>query len=304
MASVTIRPSPVDLIRMLRPNQWTKNAVVGASFFFAAGDRSQDLAWMPALLTTGAAVAIWCAISSAVYIFNDLRDRKADRQHPEKRHRPIAAGRIPTGAAAGTGFGLLVLGCGGSLFLPPAFAGTVAAYIALQVAYTLLLKHIALLDVLVIATGFVLRATSGAVALSVPFSPWLLLCAFLLALFLAVCKRRHEKVEVGASDSAQRQSLAGYDTHLLDQLISTVAAATIVSYAIYTLSPSTVDKFGTAALGFTIPLVIFGIFRYLDLVYRHRMGDHPEHIVLNDVPLLVLLVTYAASVMTIFTLSR
>jgi 4-hydroxybenzoate polyprenyltransferase len=303
MTSATTRPSAIDMLRALRPNQWTKNAVVAAAFFFAVGDRNQDLAWGAALLTTTVAVAIWCAICSAVYILNDLRDRDADRQHPQKRFRPIAAGRVSPGVAGMIAGGLLAGGLLSSCALPRAFLCAVAAYVVLQLAYTLVLKNVALVDVLVIATGFVLRAMSGAAALRVPISPWLLLCAFLLALFLAVCKRRHEKIQVGDSQAGQRQSLAGYDARLLDQLVSTVAAATIVSYAIYTLSESTIDKFGTAGLGFTIPLVVFGVFRYLDLVYRRQQGDRPEKIVLNDVPLLVLLVLYAASVVAIFALA-
>lgn len=289
---------------MLRPNQWTKNAVVAAALFFASGDRTQSLDVVPAALATGLAVLIWCVVSSAVYIFNDLRDREADRRHPEKRYRPIAAGRVHPRVAITSAGALLVLGLAVSLLLPPLFTGAVVGYVLLQTAYTLFLKQLALVDVLVIASGFVLRAMAGAFALMVPISPWLLLCAFLLALFLAVCKRRHEKVQVGTNGTGQRTALSRYDTHLLDQLVSTVAAATIVSYAIYTLSPGTIEKFGTAALGLTIPLVVFGVFRYLDLVYRHRMGDRPEKIVLSDGPLLVLLGLYAVAVMAIFIVIR
>jgi 4-hydroxybenzoate polyprenyltransferase len=166
------------------------------------------------------------------------------------------------------------------------------------VVYKVALKRVALVDVFVIALGFVLRAVAGAVVLAVAISPWLLLCAFLLALFLALCKRRHEKVLV--SDTTVRESLDAYNAHLLDLLISITAAATIVVYAIYTLSPETCQKFQTHGLGFTIPFVMFGIFRYLDLVYRHEKGERPEKILLTDIPILVNLALYALCTALVF----
>jgi len=192
----------------------------------------------------------------------------------------------------------------GAFFLSRQYLWAMAAYIAVQLLYTFLLKQIALVDVMVIAGGFVLRAIAGAVVLpGAEPSPWLLICTFLLALFLGLCKRRHEKLSLEPDANAeQRPSLQGYDERLLDQLIAVTSGATIVSYAIYTFWPETVSKFGTHALGFTVPFVVFGIFRYLDLVYRHDKGDRPEKILLTDVPLLVSIGLYGLSVLAILVL--
>jgi len=290
-----------DWWRALRPAQWSKNAVVAAAFLFAMGDRSQAIRLTAHELgVVSLAVLAFCLVSSGIYLFNDIRDREADRQHPDKQNRPIAAGRITVPAAGMVAVLLLAAGTGLAWWLAPAFAQVIGAYILLQTVYTLGLKHVALVDILVIATGFVLRAMAGAVVIGVTISPWLLLCAFLLALFLALCKRRHEKVVLADDGGETRAALVRYDAHLLDQLIAICSAATIVCYAIYTLWPDTIRKFGTQALGFTIPFVIFGIFRYLDLVYRHRKGDRPEMILLRDLPLLVDLAAYGGVILWIF----
>jgi 4-hydroxybenzoate polyprenyltransferase len=205
----------------------------------------------------------------------------------------------------GLGLALLAVGLAAAFALAPPFGATVAGYAAIQAAYSLWLKRVALVDIIVIAAGFVLRAIGGAAVLGLDISPWLLLCAFLLALFLALCKRRHEKLLLdGDAAGRHRPSLDGYDERLLDQLIAVVSAATIVSYAIYTLSPGTVAKFGSAGLGFSIPFVMFGIFRYLDLVYRHEKGGRPENVLLTDIPILVDLVLYAATIVAVFLLTR
>jgi 4-hydroxybenzoate polyprenyltransferase len=179
-----------------------------------------------------------------------------------------------------------------------------AGYVMLQLVYTAWLKRIPLVDIMFIAAGFVMRAVTGALAVSVPISPWLLLCTFLLALFLALCKRRHEKnlLENGSADK-HRAVLEKYDPQLMDQLITIVAACTILAYSIYTLLPETVQKFGTHALGITIPLVIFGIFRYLDLVYRHGKGGQPEKILLTDLPLLASIALFGLTVLTVIKLA-
>jgi len=290
-----------DVLLALRPAQWTKNAVVLAAFFFAFWDRSQPVALTDSLKVLLAA-AIFSVVSSGVYVFNDVRDREADRWHPLKKRRPIAAGRISLGAAAAMIIALLATGFAGAWLLSPPFATVVAAYVAMQLLYSLGLKRAALVDVLVIAAGFVLRAIAGAVVLDVAISSWLLLCAFLLALFLSLCKRRHEKRLPENVVGQHRPSLDKYDEKVLDQLIPIVSSATIVAYAIYTLSPGTVEKFGSARLGFSIPFVVFGIFRYVDLVYRHDSGDRPERILLTDMPILVNLILYALSIVVIFCL--
>jgi len=297
------RPAPLlDLLRALRPQQWTKNALVGAAFFFAYWDRIRAVPLtLRDLDRVIPAIALFSIVSSGVYVFNDLRDRESDRHHPVKCKRPIASGRISPPAALILGGALLIGGLIASYFLSATFAVVLCGYVLMQIAYTMVLKQIALLDTMIIAAGFVLRAIAGAVVLDdVTISPWLLLCTFLLAMFLALCKRRHEKLLSGVDEpEAHRRNLMHYDAHLLDLLIAVIAATTIVCYALYTLWPDTEAKFGTAALGFTIPFVIFGIFRYMDLVYRHSEGGRPERILLTDVPILVNIALYALTVAAI-----
>ena len=293
----------LDILKTLRINQWTKNLIVLAAVCFAFGDQHQTLP-SHALLRALAAVALFCFASSSIYIINDLRDREADRQHPTKRFRPLAAGRIPIPLAAGLSALLMTLALLGSSRLAPAYGLLVASYIAMQVLYTFWLKHIALVDVFVIAAGFVMRAAGGGFAIHINISPWLLVCTFLLALFLALCKRRHEKILLEDQADTHRASLEYYNTKLTDQLIAIVCAATIVSYSIYTLSAETVAKFGTSLLSLTIPFVIFGIFRYLDLVYRKDAGGRPEKTLLTDVVLLVNIALYGVAVLAIFLFTR
>lgn len=290
-----------DFIKELRPNQWTKNLVVLAPLFFAFWDktRAQPLDSI-ALLKVLFATFIFCVISSGIYILNDIKDIEFDRTHPVKKNRPIAAGIIPVSLAWTMVVTLVGGGLVATLLLPHTFTGVLIAYVVIQIIYSHGLKQIALVDIMVIASGFVLRAIAGGVALpGIAISPWLLLCTFLLALFLGLCKRRHEKIQL---DDAHRPSLEKYDQRLLDQLIAITSASTIVCYAIYTLWPDTYIKFGTHALGFTIPFVIFGVFRYLDLVYRHAKGDRPEKILLTDIPLLADLALYAVALLAIFKL--
>lgn len=280
----------------MRPTQWTKNSVVLAAFVFALGDRTQAMGLGAFQLALEAAL-LFCLVSSGIYLLNDIKDLPFDRLHPRKKKRPLAAGELSIPAALILAVVLLVAGLGGALWVSRELAGVLAGYVGLQAFYTLLLKRIALVDLFVIAFGFVLRALAGAVAVQAPISPWLLLCTLLLALFLALCKRRHEKVVLSGQGCATRESLEDYDEKLLDQLIAIVSAATVVVYSLYTLWPETVLKFGTAQLGWTIPFVIFGLFRYLDLVYRHDQGDRPERILLTDVPLMINLALYGAVVL-------
>ena len=288
-------------LRMLRPAQWTKNGLVAAACFFAIWDPDQNITPLAAILHTLWAMAIFCIVSSGIYILNDLRDIDSDRHHPVKCLRPIAAGEIRPPVALVTALILLVSGI--ACTLPGGFTATITIYIALQLAYTTFLKQVALLDIFIIAAGFVLRAIAGGMAISVEISPWLLLCTFLLALFLALCKRRHEKTSLGEQGKKHRSALLHYDQHLLDQFIAIISAATIVSYSMYTLAGETCEKFGTHALGFTIPFVIFGIFRYLDLVYRHDVGGHPERILLTDPPILINVLLFAITAAAIFIIT-
>ncbi len=285
--------------RAMRPRQWPKNAAVLAAFFFALGDPTQGVS-IRQLAAVIVAAALFCLASSAVYVFNDLLDRERDRMHPVKRRRPIASGELPAGAALALGTALAVAAVTGAVALSPRYAGTLGAYLVLQALYSLALKRVPLVDVIVIAAGFVLRTIAGAQAIRAAISPWLLLCAFLLALFLALCKRRGERRHLGVRErSSARPALTGYGARLLDQLIAIVASATIACYAIYTLWPDTVAKFRTHRLVFTVPFVLFGLFRYLDLVYRREEGGEPEHVLLTDGPTLVNLALYVAAVLAI-----
>lgn len=301
MPAHTPMSTAFHIFRALRPNQWTKNLVVLAAFVFALGDQSQKLS-VGAFAMAAVAFGLFCLVSSCVYLFNDIRDREADRQHPVKRFRPLASGAVSVHSAAILCVCLLVFGLISSFALNVRFGAVVSAYVIMQAAYTMWLKHVALVDVFVIATGFVLRAAAGGVVVQVAISPWLLLCAFLLALFLALCKRRHEKYLLeNAAES--RPSLDRYDVKLLDQLIAIVSASVIVCYSIYTLWPETTRKFHTSLLALTIPFVIFGIFRYLDLVYRKDAGGRPEKVLLSDLPLLTDLFLYALTVLCVFVLA-
>ena len=287
------------LLRLLRVKQWTKNAVVFAAFVFALGDRQQDLAAWELWKVCLAALA-FSLVSSAVYVFNDLKDAPQDRLHPIKKNRPIASGAVGSGPAWGAALVLLVLGLGGAGRLGPELLAVLGAYLALQVVYTLGLKRLALVDVIVIALGFVLRALAGAVVIHVKISPWLLICAMMLALFLGLCKRRHEKVNLAGQGT--REALGGYDERLLDLLIAMMGGASLVCYSIYTLWPETVATFGTPWLGATIPFVVFGLFRYMDLVYRQEKGDRPEQILLTDLPLMADVALYGIAVLGILLL--
>lgn len=304
MSTPTLTPDWRAYVQSMRPTQWPKNLLVGAAFFFACGDPQQHLDPIGGAGTVVMAIAVFCLISSGIYIINDLRDIESDRVHPIKCHRPIAAGRLDLRHARLLSATLLLTGLVWAWALATGYAAVVATYVLLQLAYTYSLKHIALVDVMMIAFGFLLRAIGGGVVVNVAISPWLLLCTFLLALFMALCKRRHEKQSLAEAGASHRTALAGYDERLMDQLIAITSSATLVAYAIYTLTPATVEKFGTEKLGLTIPFVVFGLFRYLDLVYRHQRGGRPERILLTDLPTLVNLALYAATAATVLALAR
>ncbi len=276
-----------DIWQELRPRQWTKNLIVFTAFFFALGDQQQALP-LTAFWAAAAAFLLFVVVSSGVYIFNDIKDIQRDRAHPLKALRPITAGRISLPLAWILACLLLGVGLGGAWLFSSRLGQVLSAYVGLQIAYSCWLKHLALVDVFVIALGFVLRAIAGGIAIQVMISPWLLICAFLLALFLALCKRRHEKRLMNETGRQEfRPSLAISGERLLDQLIAVTAGAFIVAYAIYTQWPDTVAKFHTTRLIFTLPFVVFGVFRYLHLVYCQAKGDQPEYILLTDGPLMI-----------------
>ena len=295
-----------DWIGLLRPAQWTKNGMVLVAYFFARWDPGQHahaLGHQPFLISL-LALADFCLIASGVYILNDVLDREADARHPVKRLRPIAAGKIAPSTALLLAAALLVISIAAAWLLHPNFGWVVTAYLLLQIGYSCKLKQVAILDVFMIALGFVLRAIAGAAVIDVRISPWLLLCAFLLALFLGLCKRRHEKRLLAGSEIHHRQALAGYTEALLDQLIAIVAASTVIAYALYTLNAETVARFGTNGLGFTIPFVMFGLFRYLDLVYNGEAGGRPEQILLTDRILIGTILLYVLAAAAVFLLAN
>lgn len=288
------------VVRELRPRQWTKNLLVLAPLFFALGDKSQVVpaaSWWK----TGLAALFFCVLSSGIYVFNDILDRDLDRAHPFKKNRPVAAGEISLSAAWSLSIALTLAAIAGGIAISANLAGIMLGYIIVQLLYTLVLKHVALVDVFFISFGFVFRAIAGGVTANVPVSFWFLICTFLMALFLGLCKRRHEKHENEKDENDQtRPSLKNSDIRLLDQLIAITASATIISYAAYTQWPDTVGKFGTHGMGFTIPFVLFGIFRYLDLVYRHSEGGQPEYVLLTDTPLIINIALYVLCVLAVF----
>jgi 4-hydroxybenzoate polyprenyltransferase len=275
------RPRAVSLFLSLRPSQWTKNLFVFFGLLF--GQRLLD---PRAIWQSCAAFAIFCALSGVVYLVNDVADREADRQHPIKRFRPIASGEVSPGTALTLAAVLTVVALGAAWWLRPAFALVAATYVGLLALYSGPLKHIVIIDVLTIAVGFVLRAAGGAVAIDVPISHWLLILTILLALFLALAKRRHELVLLADGATSHRPILEEYSPYLLDQMIAVVTASTVISYVMYTVSPETVQKFHTDYLGLTLPFPLYGIFRYLYLVHQKEGGGSPSDMLLNDRPLL------------------
>jgi 4-hydroxybenzoate polyprenyltransferase len=284
----------LNLLISLRIDQWTKNLLIFAGLLF--GMRLFD---RRAVADAVLAFGVFCALSSAVYLVNDLLDREADRLHPLKRLRPIASGALPTSVAIAAAGVLLAGGLVGSLSLGLAFTEVAVAYVLLMALYSVVLKHAVILDVLTIAIGFVIRAVAGAVAVDVEISHWLLVCTILLALFVALAKRRHELVLLADGASSHRRILGEYSPYLLDQMISVVTASTLIAYVFYTISPETEHKFGTQWLGLTIPFPLYGIFRYLYLVHRREGGGSPAEMLLTDRPLLVCVALWALAIVLI-----
>lgn len=283
-----------DLLRSLRPTHWVKNTVVFAGVIFARHlEDPQDL-----LLAAGA-FAVFCALASAVYLFNDIRDRQSDRAHPKKQSRPIASGTVSPKTAGITAFLLAAAGLVGAIPLGAGLFITALIYVALNVAYSLGLKHIPILDVMLVAAGFVVRAVAGALVIDVAISPWLVVCTSLLALFLGFGKRRWELVSLGGDATIHRAALAGYSVTLLDQLIAVTTASTVVAYALYTLAPETQEKFGTTNLIWTLPFVVYGIFRYLYLIHGQQKGGNPTRLLLTDWPILVNVLLWLAAVVLV-----
>lgn len=282
----------------LRPRQWVKNLLVFAGVFF-----SHNLLAGGAALRAAGAFAIFCLLSGVVYILNDLADREQDRVHPRKRCRPIASGRLGIRAAARVAVVLGGASLAVSLLLGWRFAAVAVGYLVIQLGYSLWLKRVVIVDVMVVAAGFALRAIAGTVVIGVVISPWLFVCTILLALFLALAKRRHELMTLDAGIE-HRAVLADYTPALLDQMMAVATSSTVVTYCLYTIAPETVAKFGSHWLILTVPFVLYGVYRYLFLVYRREAGGEPERVFFTDAPLLLDVVLYAAAVVLAVYLPR
>lgn len=287
------------LIQELRPRQWTKNLLVFAGVLF-----SQQAGHPELLLRATGGFFAFSLLAGSVYLLNDLRDVGQDRLHPKKRERPIASGRLPV-PAAWTAVVALLLAVGAlSAWLGPLFSIVAGAYLVMNFAYSFGLRDQVLLDVFFIALGFVLRAIAGVELLrplspETTLSPWLLVCTFFGALFLALAKRRRELANAGEGAGQRRAVLLQYTPPLLDGLLIVSAASSIMSYALYTIWPATVAKFGTDALLYTVPFVTYGIFRYLYLVRASESTEDPSQVLLSDRPLIICVLLYLVAVVLI-----
>jgi len=285
----------LDLFRTMRPRQWTKNSVLLAALVF---DRQLSLDNPGPVIRTVVGFILFCLLSSTIYIINDLVDVEADRQHPDKRNRPIASGRLPKSVAVTAAAALLVITFSVAIILSPTFAGICLAYFLLNLAYSFWLKHMPILDALSIAAGFVLRVGAGVVLITVQrFSPWLYVVTTLLALYLAFGKRRAELALLSTGANAHRRVLDGYTIPLLDQFITILASTTIIVYSLYTFSAPNLPS--NHAMMLTIPFALYGIFRYQYLIEVKHSGGAPEESLLNDRPLQVTIVLWGISVLLI-----
>jgi 4-hydroxybenzoate polyprenyltransferase len=271
----------------MRPKQWIKNILVFVALIF-----SKNVFDIAMLAATAGAFIVFCFVSSGIYILNDLLDIEKDKKHPVKRQRPLASGELSPLLAKVIVLTILSGCLIVSFLINLAFAITVLGYIVLQICYSKFAKEIVVLDVFFIATGFFLRVIAGAVVIEVPISSWLLICTIFVSLFLGLGKRRHEILLLGAEAVNHRRALAEYNLTLLDQMVSIVTAGTVISYSLYTLSPETVSKFHTDKLWLTIPIVLYGVFRYLYVIYKGGKGGHPELVFFEDRHILASILLY------------
>jgi len=270
----------MPFIKALRPHQWIKNLFVLAALIFSKHVFDPDY-----LLRALLAFVSYCLISSAVYLFNDIRDRNSDRNHPEKRHRPIASGALGVSTAFIMAIFLALIALWLAFGIQLYFGFILVIYMLFNIAYSLGLKNVVILDVMIIASGFLLRAVGGALAIEVEISSWFILCTMLLALFLGFVKRRQELTLLENQAGQHRQSLKDYSAPFLDQVIAVVTSGSLLSYALYTMSPDVTEKLGAPYLSLTIPFVIYGLLRYLYLVYNKGQGGDTATTLLRDFPL-------------------
>jgi 4-hydroxybenzoate polyprenyltransferase len=275
------------IVRLLRPHQWIKNFLVLAALVFG-----QRLFVVHDAILAALAFIAFCALSSTGYVLNDIADRDADRRNPEKRDRPLARGDLSVATARRIALAIGVVALLLSIALGPHFLAIAIAYIVLQFAYSLWAKGQVVIDVIVVAIGFVMRAFAGGAAIDVTVSPWLAFITFVLALLLVLARRRHELIVLGDGASAHRGALSDYSVKLIDQMISIVAGATLVGYMIYTASAEVEAKLGTPHLYLTVPFVAFGILRYLYLIDERNEGGDPARLLMSDRPLLLAVVLW------------
>jgi 4-hydroxybenzoate polyprenyltransferase len=281
------------LLKTMRPRQWHKNVFVFAALVF-----DEKLFQFNALARTVAAFALFCLISSTVYIVNDVMDREQDRQHPVKRLRPIPAGKLPVNVALAAAALFVLLGVPLAFLLDWRFGITILTYLVLQIAYSISLKHVVIVDVLAISAGFVLRVVGGTFVISVErFSPWLYVCMTLLSLFLAIGKRRHEVILLQGNANTHRPVLDDYTERFLDEMIALVTSTTVVAYSLYTFSAPNLPANHSMML--TVPFVLYALFRYLYLIHVREEGGAPDELVLKDRPLLISVLLWGAAVITV-----
>jgi 4-hydroxybenzoate polyprenyltransferase len=294
--TASIAEMPGLLLRSMRPRQWTKNGVVLIGLVFA-----RELGTPVQVARALVALVVFCIVSGAVYIANDLIDLEKDRVHPTKRARPLASGRLPVEVGVVAAVCLVTIGLIAAFALSTEFFAIVVTYLALQAAYVGLLKHLVILDVMALAAGFVLRAVAGAVAVNVPISPWLYVCTMLLALFLALGKRRQELVLLSGDAAGHRPALEHYSVGLLDQFVQVVTTSLVFAYMLYTFSAENLPK--SHAMMLTIPFVLYGLFRYLYLVHERGEGGSPEEVLLRDRATTICVVLWGLAAVLILYLS-
>ncbi len=282
------------LLRALRPVQWVKNAFVLAPLVFA-----EQLTDPQVLGRAALAFLAFCFAASTIYLVNDLRDREEDRLHPLKQHRPIASGALSVSVATAAAAVLGVVSLALSLYFGAAFTVLLAVYLGINLLYSAGLKKVVILDVMAVSSGYVIRVMAGGEAVGVSVSNWLLLCTIFLALFLILSKRRHELVLLADDAAEHRSVLSHYSPAFLDQMINVVTASTVVSYALYAVDAATIERFGSDRLVYTMPLVLFGVFRYLYLTYQRQQRRNPTEAVLTDVPSLANLLVWGLVVLWI-----
>ena len=293
------------LLLTTRPKQWTKNLIIFFALFFTANEAwdmgDPDVA-LSLLGKTTLAFFLFCVLSGVVYLINDIFDVEHDRQHPRKRTRPIPSGELPVPVAWVAVVVLTALSLGLSFVLEPRFGWVALIYLIVMTAYTLVFKHLILLDVFSISAGFVLRAVAGAAVLDVPISPWLYICTGLGALLIALAKRRSELSRAGQAAGRQRGTLESYTVPLLDQFIAVIATSTLLAYTLYTFTAPNLPENHEMML--TIPFVVYGVFRYLYLVHVKNLGENPEDILITDIPLIVSIVLWLATAATVLVVFR